>query len=920
MKKIFLTISLCFLYQLSSSQIVLFNDPDFKQRILFNYSNLDANFNNEIEVSEALTLTEMEIGGLDISDLTGLEAFQNLTFLKLEDLSVTDLNVNALVNLTDLWLINVTATNYPLSNVTQLTSLIIYNSPVPNLDISNLTNLEILNINSGNLTSLNLTNLINLKQLATHNNAAFPISFPNPNTIERYFCVNTELSQINLTGFTALNYLNCSNNPFTSLTIANNQTLDTIVCQNINLPSIALFNLPSLKRLDCSNGQLSSLDISTIPSLEILNCSENNITSINLSNSGALKELYCQNNEINAFNFTNLGQLVHLTCKDNPAPLLDFLGLNSLKYLTFGSPQLSQINSIDALTELDFFNMYNTTLTQVDLSPLQNVTRLGIHNTPLTSIDFSTNSKVRFINFDYNAQLTYLNANNGLRIIGLLTGTSYIYYSPNLNKVCTAPFNIADFTTILTNSNYFNSVQNPLVLPYCDFNSGNRLTGTVRYDGNGNGCDPTDSVVSNVPVQVISGATTFATFTDGFGNYQLYPSAGQYTASVAVDPNYFFINPNSATFNWNNTNLNAYIQDFCISPNGIKNDLEVTLVPSTEVRPGIQVAYQIVFKNKGNQPLSGTLTLNYDDAVMDLQNAGTTNPYTNTTNTLSWSYSNLLPFESRSLFATFQFNTPTQNPPLNLGDVLTFSVTGTPTNNDLTPNNNTFTLIQTIVNSFDPNDKTCLEGAAISTQKVGDYLHYRIRFQNEGNAPAVNVAINDVINTSMFDVSTLQIIGSSHSMRTERYNNSVSFIFDEINLPPMTQNETASQGYVAFKIKTLTNLVLNDVITNTGAIYFDFNYPIITNTATTTVTALNTNIFLANQLQIAPNPTRDRITIDSKLALLEISLYDLQGRQISVQNTQGSTAVVDFSNRENGIYLLKINTDQGTATYKIVKE
>jgi hypothetical protein len=70
------------------------------------------------------------------------------------------------------------------------------------------------------------------------------------------------------------------------------------------------------------------------------------------------------------------------------------------------------------------------------------------------------------------------------------------------------------------------------------------------------------------------------------------------------------------------------------------------------------------------------------------------------TGLLNWNFSNLNPFETREITVTFALNTPTQTPPLNGGAVLNYTtqINGA---TDETPLDNTFTLNQTVVNSFD---------------------------------------------------------------------------------------------------------------------------------------------------------------------------------------------------------------------------
>ena len=85
---------------------------------------------------------------------------------------------------------------------------------------------------------------------------------------------------------------------------------------------------------------------------------------------------------------------------------------------------------------------------------------------------------------------------------------------------------------------------------------------------------------------------------------------------------------------------------------------------------------------------------------------------------LNWNFANLLPLESREIYIVLNLNSPTETPALNSGDLLNYtaSINGL---TDETPNDNIVALNQTVVNSYDPNDKTCLEGTTITPSMVG---------------------------------------------------------------------------------------------------------------------------------------------------------------------------------------------------------
>jgi len=73
-------------------------------------------------------------------------------------------------------------------------------------------------------------------------------------------------------------------------------------------------------------------------------------------------------------------------------------------------------------------------------------------------------------------------------------------------------------------------------------------------------------------------------------------------------------------------------------------------------------------------------------------------------------------------------------PSLNLGDMLTFNAQILPIESDNVVTNNSMCLKQEVVNAYDPNDKKCLEGESINQDMVGNYIHYMIRFENNGNS------------------------------------------------------------------------------------------------------------------------------------------------------------------------------------------
>ncbi len=176
---------------------------------------------------------------------------------------------------------------------------------------------------------------------------------------------------------------------------------------------------------------------------------------------------------------------------------------------------------------------------------------------------------------------------------------------------------------------------------------------------------------------------------------------------------------------------------------------------------------------------------------------------------------------------------------INIGDNVCFTTSATPTLNDHNLANNTKNHCFPVVNSYDPNDKQVYPQGICDdkfTQRSDLPLTYTIRFQNTGNAPALNVNIVDSL-SSLLDRSSLRVVGSSHPMvvDTTANNNVINFVFNDINLPDSTSSPALSQGYVIFELDEIAAHTDTSRIENKSYIYFDTNAPIITNTVKNTI-------------------------------------------------------------------------------------
>ncbi|MDD4217023.1 MAG: proprotein convertase P-domain-containing protein [Bacteroidales bacterium] len=233
-----------------------------------------------------------------------------------------------------------------------------------------------------------------------------------------------------------------------------------------------------------------------------------------------------------------------------------------------------------------------------------------------------------------------------------------------------------------------------------------------------------------------------------------------------------------------------------------------------------------------------------------------------------------------------------------------------------------------VTSAWDPNDKTVIPQGLTELHFIDttDILEYKIRFQNTGNAPAQKVVIVDTI-SQYLNLSTFVPLGSSHSCSIDfSGSNVVKWTFENINLPDSTSNEPESHGFVKFKIGQQPGNELFTEITNSAAIFFDYNIPVFTNEVfniigkTNTVVTYKPDINAKKQVEVFPNPAADYIMFRVDADKYDIELYDSYGRIILyINGIATSEYKMPTSSISNGVYNYRIKNQTGViGTGKLV--
>ncbi|OYU83310.1 MAG: hypothetical protein CFE24_12020 [Flavobacterium sp. BFFFF2] len=443
----------------------------------------------------------------------------------------------------------------------------------------------------------------------------------------------------------------------------------------------------------------------------------------------------------------------------------------------------------------------------------------------------------------------------------------------------------------------------------------NRISGNVQFDTNHDGCATGNNYVSNVEIVNTNASDTHMTATN-FGSYYLIGGPGVNTVSVAQLPSYFTVNPANQVYNFTAPS-SVQATNFCVSANANVDDLEVVLVPRFQLVPGLPAYFDIWYKNNGSTTLSGQVAISFDTAKMSFVNSSQS-PDVVANGLLTFNFVNLAPFEFRSIrYVKFQLAPPPTN---NAGDAVSITGSISPVSVDMTPLNNTNTLNQTVVNSLDPNDFIVHEGESITlAQAQQNLLHYTIHFQNIGTSNAINIKIVNDLDPKL-DWSTFELIASSHTCRVKNKNAHNEFLFENIQLSG-TDNEPQSHGYVTYSVKPSAGIAVGDVIQNTANIYFDYNAPLATNTATSTVVDnLSANTYHFGQLSCFPNPVHHSLKISNASPIDSVEVTSVIGQKMLEKTINDTQTELDLSEFASGVYLIKVISQGEAKAVKILKE
>jgi uncharacterized repeat protein (TIGR01451 family) len=426
------------------------------------------------------------------------------------------------------------------------------------------------------------------------------------------------------------------------------------------------------------------------------------------------------------------------------------------------------------------------------------------------------------------------------------------------------------------------------------------VTGVTYGDANSNGIREAEEDQVDVMLQIEPGGMYRSASTDP---YSFCSDLGSYTVTIPNPPLYHTVVPATQSYTIATQGDQVTGLDFALQPTPGIYDASVALW-GWNPWIGNNTTLNISYANIGTETTDATVNLVLDP-LLSFVEASVTETSVNG-QVVSWDLG-ALPAGANGTITVTIFTAITAEP----NEPVSNSVSIATVQTDINATNDSDVLNGIATTAYDPNDKR-VDLETITPDEVLEQkpLEYIIRFQNTGNAPAVNVVIKDSLDGD-WDLSTFEMVGATHPYTVTVNNEVAIWTFANIFLPDSFVDPLGSIGSFHYRMAPKSTLVLGDQLTNRADIYFDYNDPVLTNTTVTTV-ALPTGIdavTVNNGLRMHPSPSNGHVNITwtrADVANAQLIVLDALGRVAATvslnQLVAQSTRTIDLSTLAPGTY------------------
>ena len=218
-----------------------FPDPVFRAWVLDNEGDILSD--EEIEKVTSITIDGVTVDPENpLKSMEGLSYFKNLTYLKVTQSALTELDLSVVPKLQQLWI-----------------------DHTPNLgeiDVTMLADLEILSVDSCGLSELDVTK--------------------NPK-LDKLYAMHNQLTELDLSQNPVLDTLHVSDNRLATLDLTHNPILGVVSVHTNQLTSIAFPEQNKVESLFAHTNRLQSLDVSALQNMFWLEVQDNDLSYLDVS-------------------------------------------------------------------------------------------------------------------------------------------------------------------------------------------------------------------------------------------------------------------------------------------------------------------------------------------------------------------------------------------------------------------------------------------------------------------------------------------------------------------------------------------------------------------------------------------------------------------------------------------------------------
>ncbi|MEP5338551.1 MAG: T9SS type A sorting domain-containing protein [Algibacter sp.] len=343
--------------------------------------------NQFVLTSRIQDVISLNVGGLEIEDLTGIAGFVSLESLICSGNKLT---------------------NIDLSSNLALKSILCGDNLLTNLNLESNSNLESINCSNNRLQSLELINPITL-------GVYHPL-------LKSLSCSANQISDINVTQNTDLTLLSISNNNFSNtIDLSNNLLLENLFCASNKITNLDVSLNVALINFDASANKLTTLNISNGANANLVSFNSEDNSELNCIqiDNGFTPSAAWQKDEWSYYSDNACADAYTYVPDDNFEDALIALGHDSgtpdnfvltstisvLTDLPINGEGILDLTGIEDFVALTTLDCSNNDLTVLDLSDNINLTTINCSANILPSLDVSANIVLE--NLDCSFQQPY---------------------------------------------------------------------------------------------------------------------------------------------------------------------------------------------------------------------------------------------------------------------------------------------------------------------------------------------------------------------------------------------------------------------------------------------------------------------------------------------------------------------------------